>query len=189
MATNVSENSHIQARYNQPIGAGLYLFDSLFNGQIYIHIRKLLDGTKPTKDGITLNLQRCNELFISLPFLEDAVRTMESNQDTFYRRHLGGNWHVTVQNGFNCVDIRQFWFPEGCSEIQATRKGISLTFEQFKELRNGLRIIDIFVPELRDVKPCYCENNHDAAQCVECTPALKNISRKTVSKDTLEYLK
>lgn len=164
MATNEEH------RYRQPIGQGLYLFDSVFNGQTYIHIRKMIDGKIPTQDGITLNLQRCNELFMSLSFLEESVRTMELNQDTFYRRHLGGNWHVTVQSGFNRVDIRKFWFPEGANDIRVTKKGVSLTFVQFRELRNGLRIIDSFVQELCDVVPCYSDPNHDIANCLECTP-------------------
>ena len=91
-----------------------------------------MNGNVPTKDGISLTLSRCNELFMSLPFMEDAVTMMEQNQDTFYRRHLGGNWYVTVQSGFKRVDIRKFWIPEGAQEIQATKKGVSLTFDQFR---------------------------------------------------------
>ena len=160
----------IQARYVQPIGKGLYLFDSVFNGNTYIHVRKLLDEKIPTKDGISLTLQRCNELYMSLPNVDIAVSEMERNDGTFYRRHLGRNWYLTVQTGFKCVDIRQFWLPEGASEISATRRGVSLSIPQYKELRNGLRLLDSYVPELRDVVPCYTQADHDVAQCPECTP-------------------
>lgn len=107
---------------------------------------------------------------MSLSFLEDAVAMLELNQDTFYRRHLGGNWHVTVQSGFKIVDIRKFWFPEGSKEIRATRKGVALTFDQFRELRNGLGIIDSSVPELKDIVACYSDSNHGVTTCSECTP-------------------
>lgn len=103
----------IDSRYRQHLGQEVYLFDSPFNENTYVHLRNLVNGNVPTKDGISLTLPRCNELFMSLPFLEDAVAMMEQNQDTFYRRHLGGNWHVTVQSGFKRVDIRKFWYPEG----------------------------------------------------------------------------
>jgi hypothetical protein len=128
----MTQPSVIQHRYMQHLGKDVYLFDSVFNGEVYIHVRKLSEGKFPTKDGISLTIQRCNELFMSLPFLEDYVSRREVE---FYRRHLGGNWQVTVQSGFNCVDIRKFWFPESSKEIQATRKGVSLTFEQFNEFK------------------------------------------------------
>ncbi|KAL4231826.1 Transcriptional coactivator [Mactra antiquata] len=164
-------NLRLTPRYSQHIGKEVYLFDSVFNGNTYIHVRKLLNNKIPTKDGISLTLQRCNELFISLSYLDSAVNLMELNQETFYRRHLGGNWHVSVESGFKCVDIRQFWLPEGASEMRATRKGVSLTFQQYKELRNGLSVIDSFVPELRDVVPCYADPTHDVTSCSECTPS------------------
>ena len=168
--TDIPTREDIQSRYFQHIGKEVHLFDSVFNGVTYVHVRKLVDKKIPTKDGITLNLQRCNELFMSLPHLDIAVNMMELNQQTFYRRHLGGNWHVTVQSGFKCVDIRKFWLPENATEMCATRKGIALTFEQYKELKNGLRTIDSFIPELRDVVPCYSIPNHDLQACAECSP-------------------
>ena len=170
MASKETQNVGIQARYCQPIGQGFYLFNSHFNGQTFIHIRKVLDGKILTKEGITLNLQSCNELFTSLPFLEDAVHTLELDQDRFYSRHLGENWHVNVQNGFKRVDIRKFWYPEDTQELQATKKGVLLTFDQVRHLRNGLGIIDSFVPELRNVVPCYTDPNHNVESCPKCTP-------------------
>ena len=94
---------------------------------------------------------------MSLPLLDDAVSTMQQNNVTFYRRHLGGNWHVTIQSGFNRVDIRKFWFPVGAKELQATRKGVFLTFDQFRELKNGLKNIISYVPELNNIVACYSD--------------------------------
>ena len=152
MASKEIQNVRIQAQYCQPIEQGFYLFDSYFNGQTFIHIRKVLDGKIPTKGGITLNLQRCNELFMSWSFPVDTVHTLKLDQDQFYSRCLGGNWHVNVKNGFKRVDIWKFWHPEDTQQLQATKKGVLLTFDQFRHLRNGLG--DSFVPELRYVVPC-----------------------------------
>lgn len=160
----------IQTRYCHHLGKDLYLFDSTFNEATYIHVRKLARENIPTREGISLTLQRCNELFMSLPYLDEAVQTMEQNQETCYRRHLGGNWYVTVQSGYNRVDIRKFWYPEDSKDLRATKKGVSLTFDQYRELRNGLYVLDTFVPELRGVMPCYSQAGHDASDCGECTP-------------------
>ena len=168
--TDTPTSECIQSRYFQHLRKQVYLFDSVFNGVTYIHVRKVLNEKIPTKDGITLNLQRCNELFMNLPQLDIAVHMMELNQPTFYRKHLGGNWYVTVQNGFKCVDIRKFWKPENVSEICATRKGVALNFEQYRELKNGLHTLDSFIPELRDIIPCYSTQNHVLQDCKECSP-------------------
>ena len=160
----------IDSKYCQHLGQDLNLFDSLFNEQTYVHVRKLLRETIPTKDGISLTLQWCSELIMSLPLLDDVVSTMQQNQVTFYRRNLGGNWQVTIQSGFNRVDIRKFWFPVGAKELQATRKGVSLTFDQFRELKNGLKSITSYVPELNNIVACYSDPNHDVPNCLECTP-------------------
>ncbi len=41
----------IRARYFQSLGKGLYLFDSVFKGIAYIHVREVLNDEIPTKNG------------------------------------------------------------------------------------------------------------------------------------------
>ncbi len=160
----------IRARYFQSLGKGLYLFDSVFNGITYIHVREVLNDEIPTKNGISLTMGRCNELFSGLPQLDIAVNETELKQDAYYRRHLGGNWYVSVNSVYRRVSIRKFWLPEGATDVCATRKGVSLTFDQYRELKNGLRTIPSFVPELYGVIPCYSEPGHDMYNCSECSP-------------------
>ena len=173
MATNDSApmNKRMEHRYMLHLGKQCYLFDSNFRDTIYIHIRELAfrdNQPLPTAKGIALTLLKCNELYTCLPPLDIEVAQLKRNKTTFLRRHLGGNWFVTVQSGFNCVDIRKFWLPENTKEICATRKGISLTFDQYEELKCGLRTIPSFVPELYDVRPCYTVPGHN--HCHECQP-------------------
>ncbi|MES9971550.1 MAG: transcriptional coactivator p15/PC4 family protein [Candidatus Thiodiazotropha sp.] len=150
------------------------MFDSRFNDKTYVHLRELVFKDNcpiPTSKGIALTLERCNELFKSLPMLDIHVEELSRNESsTFFRNHLGGNWFVTVQSGFNCVDIRKFWLPENAQDICASRKGVSLTFDQFRELKSGLRAIPSFVTELWNMRTCYEMPGHDATQCEECSP-------------------
>jgi hypothetical protein len=168
--TQAAEKTDINHRYLHHLGKDVYLFDSVLQRNVYIHVRKLIKGEYPTKDGISLTLQRCNELIISVPFLDQSVNMIKFNQDTFYRRHIRGNWHATLQGGFKCVDIRQFWLPEGAKEICSSKKGISLNFDQYKELTNGLRAIKYYVTELDNIVPCYDDPKHCIESCSECTP-------------------
>ncbi len=93
----------LRARYFLSLGGGLFLFDGAFQGNTYIHVREVLNGEIPTKDGISLTLQRCNELFSSLSQLDIAVNQTEIEQDAYYNRHIGGNWYVSVNSGFGTV--------------------------------------------------------------------------------------
>ena len=125
----------------------------------------------PTLKGITLTLSRCNELYSCLNEIGFHVDEWKRDQLTKpFRKHLGGNWFVTINPGFACVDIRKFWIPEGAKDICATRKGISLTFEQYDKLKNGLRMIPSAVPELYGVQPCYVQPGHETESCQECSP-------------------
>ena len=164
----------LNSRYSLHLGKDCYLFDSKFNGETYIHLRELIfkDGQPiPSLKGITLTLSRCNELYSFLNQITIHVDEWkrEQLQGTF-RKHLGGNWFVGVTPGFPVVDVRKFWLPEGADNVCATRKGISLTFDQFDELKNGLRMIAYVVPELYNVQPCYLQQGHNTDACQECSP-------------------
>ena len=164
----------LSSRYLLHLGKERYLFDSRFNDVTYVHLRELVFKDHcpiPTTKGIALTLERCNELFKSLPEIDIHVQELERNEtNTFYRHHLGGNWYVTVQSGFRCVDIRKFWLPDDAQEMCATRKGMSLTFDQFRDLKGGLRTLPSFVTELWNVKSCYEMPGHDVKRCKECSP-------------------
>jgi hypothetical protein len=91
-----------------------------------------------------------------------------------FRHHLGGNKHVSLTQGYQRVDIRQFWMPEDKDEIYATKKGVSLTFGEFENLVRGLNVIDHHVPELQHVIPCCMQEYHQTQlgmlRCPECNP-------------------
>ncbi len=171
------EVGHFKPRYLQHVGKELYLFDSVLNGNTYVHVRELKnERATPTRNGVTLTLQRCNELYSIVPEITIRIDQLRRNEPTLYRRHIGGNWFVTMETGFNTVDIRKFWLPDNETSIRATRKGVSLTFNQFDELKNGLRTIEGFVPELNRVVPCYLTGNHHRDLCRECSPNNTNIA-------------
>ncbi len=171
MEDKTSNISAFNPRYLQHLGKEMYLFDSLFHGDTYVHIRELAsENPIPTSKGITLTLQRCNKLYSILTEIIIHVDQMKRNEPTLYRRHIGGNWYVTMESGYNTVDIRRFWLPDNATSIRATRNGVSLQFNQFEELKNGLRILDSFVPELNNVVPCYLSGKHCRDTCMECSP-------------------
>ena len=160
------------SRCRIPLGQSLYLVASEFLGEVKIHIRHY-ERERPTKNGICLSLRRWNELKLVLREIIDTVAKYEQEKADL-KHHLGGNWHVSVTQGFPCVDIRKFWLPDGDSAIRATRKGIALKFTEFQKLVEAVPVLDQHVPELLQVNPCYKQDDHQnqlgMLGCVECNP-------------------
>ncbi len=133
-----------------------------------------LNTTTPTIKEFCLNLQRWNQLVWNLEEIKLAVDDQVEGKEIRFTQHLGGNHYVRVNSGFEVVDLRRFWLPDGQSEIRATRNGIALKFDEFRKLTSFLPHIEKVVPELTDVQPCYMEPDHanllGALYCSECNP-------------------
>jgi hypothetical protein len=111
-----------------PLSGSIFVVDSEFKGEVYVHIRHHMENKTPTKDGIALTLSGWKELVSVLNSIELAVADYTSN----LKYHLGGNHYVSITEGYGRVDLRKCWLPEGEDQIKATCKGISLTFEAFE---------------------------------------------------------
>jgi hypothetical protein len=149
-----------------PLSGSIFVVASEFKGKVYVHIRHHTENKIPTKDGISLTLSRWKELVNVLEPIEKAVEEYPSN----FKYHLGGNHYVSITEGYERVDIRKFWLPEGGDQIKATRKGISLTFEDFGKLKDCVSTIAGHIPELEEVVPCFHRNQLEMIRCGECNP-------------------
>jgi hypothetical protein len=61
--------------------------------------------------------------------------------------------YLTVSDRYNPIDIRQYWNPENADETHPTKKVIQLSHDQTKNLLNTMKVVRIFVPELKDIVP------------------------------------
>ena len=101
-----------------------------------------------------------------------ANLTIQNDADVYYRKHLGGNWYVSITQWFPCVNIRKYWTPEGATEITPTRKGVILSFSEFGKFSEAISELDEALPELEVLVPCYLEHQTQLAglRCSECNP-------------------
>ena len=71
-------------------------------------------------------------------------------------------------------DIRQFWLPEHTDQVQLTRKGIALKFDEFDTLIKLKAEIEQVIPELDQMQPCWMSDDHmnqeGLMNCRECNP-------------------
>ncbi len=164
-------------RYEKELVNSVFVVVNEFRGNVLVHIRKYIEknGKKyPTKTGAALTPTRWNEFVTGLHELEDSVNKLSAGGDLRYTQHLGGNWNVTVNSEFPCVNIRRFWLPEGAEQAVASRKGIALRIDEFKALVASMNDINSHVPELSDVIPCSMRDDHQnqlgMLTCPECNP-------------------
>ena len=134
-----------------------------------IYINNLL-----TKKDYILSIKRWQQLMWHLDEIQQAVTDHKEGKDVHFKYHLGRNNFVQVNRGFKVVDVRQFWLPEGKTEIHPTRRGIAIKFDEFDTLIKLKAEIDQMIPELDQVQPCWLDNDHmnqlGALSCGECNP-------------------
>lgn len=110
-------------------------------------------------------LLRCTEEILT------ALRKRQGGEHVNYQQHIGGGWHVSVNTGFACVDIRRFYLPLFGLEPKPTKEGIAIRLREWIAFVRALRRLFADNEPLRQVVPC-CDN-HDSETvmlCNECCP-------------------
>lgn len=75
-----------------------------------------------------------NELRELMRFEEEIntrILELQYAKDLRYLQHLGENIYVSIQNPYNCVDIRRFWNICHTEQIHPTKIGIALQVSEF----------------------------------------------------------
>ena len=141
--------------------------DIVFSQKVYVN-------NVLTKKDYTLPLQRWQQLTWYVEEIQQAVRDHNEGKDVHLKHHLGRNNYVQVNTGFQVVDLRQWWLPADKDQIQPTKKGIALKFEEFDTLIKLKAEIEQVIPELNDTHPCWMGNDHlnqlGYLMCAECNP-------------------
>ncbi|KAL4218173.1 hypothetical protein ACF0H5_004673 [Mactra antiquata] len=137
-------------------------------------IQTIYENDLLKKDDYTMTLQRYQQLVWQTEAIKEVVRKHKSGEDVQYSWHLGGNNFVQVNSGFPVVDLRKFWLPEWKDQLQPTRRGIPLKFDEFETLVELKAEIEQVIPELDQTQPCWMGNDHmnqlGYLMCPECNP-------------------
>ena len=94
--------------------------------------------------------------------------------DKAFKSHVGGGVYVTISEGYKCVNIRQYFLPAGCVDEKPTKKGIALSFMEFKAFIDCIDAISDVSLEIKNAIPCNFDFNHNDPlmflACKECNP-------------------
>ena len=141
---------------------------------VYVDTSKYRKGDRPAMKEFTLSLRRWQQLMMRIDDLQMAMTEHIDGKEVHFKHHLGRNNFVQVNSGFKVVDIRQFWLPEHTDQVQPTRKGIALKFDEFDTLIKLKAEIEQVIPELDQMQPCWMSDDHmnqeGLMNCRECNP-------------------
>ena len=127
----------------------------------------------PTKKGVSFTPGR---LFMLRSKLDEIYNQFKLQQfpnlqpSPAYKHHIGGAIFVSTGQGFNCVDLRRHFIPEGKSFITPTKCGMAQSPNQWNSMKEKLVELLVLHPELESALPCMRDGQEEMMQCRECMP-------------------
>ena len=92
--------------------------------------------------------------------LNQQVQILKNKGAVDYKKHLGGGIYFSVVSGFDCVNLRRYWIPngsmDGSCEPVPTKGGIGLKFSEW----------DVLVDSMEEIRNCH-QDLLNARLCIE----------------------
>jgi len=101
--------------------------------------------------------------------IDEHVQISSIGKPTLYRKHIGGTWHVSVDDKFPTVDIRR-WYEKAGNSLKPTYVGIALTHHNWENLKRAAVKVNDEIPAMTAISPCWHDSQIEQAFCNECTP-------------------
>lgn len=170
-------------KFNESFHPGRRLSLSVFNSQLYIHIREFFmvkDVEMPTKRGVALNMDTLKMLRSNFQGVDNTLRQLEMGatseivheDGTVYREHLGAAIYLTINKRMGGVDIRKFYKPQNSLSIAATKTGIFIPKSQWTVLKDRINELYNKYPKLDYIDMCIFNHQNQEAflECSQCCP-------------------
>ena len=91
-----------------------------------------------------------------------------------FQTQIGRGIYVSVTFGFECVDIREFYFDKNKGFPCPSRRGIALRVIEWEKLKQTFHEIRLKFPALSAIQPCSEGKDHYNQECAltcrECQP-------------------
>ena len=130
------------------LGGHRYIKLTEWNGFKRVDIRFWRDDTIPTKEGVSLQLTQWKDLCDMTGVIDDLMTRVIDQEPVDWRYHLGEDTYVTIKAPYTCVNIRRFWIPNGEWTLKPTKKGVSLNWKEWQELKKTIPVFEAKEPEL-----------------------------------------
>lgn len=124
---------------------------------------------------LKFSIKRWAQLTALEYFIDQQVNQLLGRSDKVaFQVHLGGGFYVSVTSGFDCVDLREFYFNKNKGSPCPSMKGIALRIVEWEKLKQVFFEINKNFPTLSTTQPCSDGTDHynqeSALSCHECHP-------------------
>ena len=122
------------------LGGSVYAYINIYKDEPIFHIRKYIISKNakfyPTKIGISMKEDRFATFVDKLDEIKHAVDKVRGNFFGEYERkiHVGAGLNVLLESGWQNINFRYFFLPEGQDDAVPSRSGIAINFKQWDEL-------------------------------------------------------
>ena len=134
--------------------------------EYFVTIEEIGSQTKT----VALPAKRWAVLITILPDIENSVNALKTNQSVKFSTHLGGGYFTSVNTGFFCVDIREFYYNKKEGAPKPTKHGIALNLVQWDQFKDIIQLINLHFPRLSKTQMCIHSDLNDLYKCTECRP-------------------
>jgi hypothetical protein len=123
---------------------------------------------------VTFPSKRWAQLVLLLNQIEESIHQLMARQYVGLNKHIGGGCYVSVTTGFQCIDLRYFYYNHMTGEPKATKRGIALHISDWYMLKELIPQINKNHPALANAEICSAQPDHQnleaAMNCTECFP-------------------
>ncbi len=139
------------------------------DGELYVTISE----DKSVKS-VTFPAKRWAQFVAIMNRVDEGLEQLISKQRVNFSYHVGGAWYVSVTTGFQCVDIRKWYYNTSINDVKPTKTGIALRLREWGALKEIIRQIHQKHPLLTTTPTYSSQADHynldGALACTECHP-------------------
>ena len=135
------------------------------NGEYFVTIKEI-----GSPKSVTFPAKRWARLIQLLPQIENGVNCLHAKQFVDFKLHIGGAYFVSVASGYNCVDLREFYFHSVKGAQPRKVPGIALRLPEWQKLKELLPLLNKKFPDLANATPCDHPAYDVMLRCIECQP-------------------
>jgi hypothetical protein len=134
-----------------PLGGGRYAELTEWNGSKRVDLRCWKTETIPTKVGISLSLPQCKVLCSATQVVDDLISRVKDGEPMDWRYDMGEDVYVIIKAPQLTIHTREYFVPNGEWTLHPTKRGVTLSLYEWKELKKTIALFEDREPELRTI--------------------------------------
>jgi hypothetical protein len=132
-----------------PLGGGRYSELTEWNGSKRVDLRFWKTDTIPTKVGVSLSLPQWEVLCSATQVVDDLIGRVKDGEPVDWRYDLGEDVYVIIKAPQLTIHIRKYFVSNGEWTLHPTKRGVTLSLYEWKELKKIIPLFEDRDPELR----------------------------------------